>query len=197
MSEAHRRIIVIGPSWVGDMVMSQTLFTALRARHPGCQIDVLAPDWCRALLARMPEVRQALTLPFGHGELRLRDRRELGRGLAGDYDQAIVLPNSFKSALLPFWARIPVRTGWRGEMRYGLLNDVRTLDKQRYPLMVQRFVALAHPAGAPVPALADIRPPHLHVDTSNADRTLRSLGLNQSLPILALCPGAEFGPSKR
>ncbi|KAF0805607.1 ADP-heptose LPS heptosyltransferase II [Alcanivorax sp. S71-1-4] len=197
MSEAPRRILVIGPSWVGDMVMAQTLFSALRAQHPDCLIDVLAPDWCRALLARMPEVRQALTLPFGHGDLRLRDRRELGRSLAGEYDQAIVLPNSFKSALLPFWARIPVRTGWRGEMRYGLLNDVRTLDKQRYPLMVQRFVALAQPADAPVPALADITPPHLRVDTSNADRTLQNMGLNQALPILALCPGAEFGPSKR
>ena len=191
------RILVVGPSWVGDMVMAQTLFSELKRRRPDAVIDVLAPQWSQPLLARMPEVRNALSLPFEHGELRLRDRRTLARTLIGDYDQAIVLPNSFKSALLPFWAKIPKRTGWRGEMRYGLLNDLRVLDRERYPLMVQRFVALAGERKEAPPPLETIRPPALQVNTSSADRILRGMGLRQALPVLALCPGAEFGPSKK
>jgi heptosyltransferase-2 len=198
MSDASpQNILVVGPSWVGDMVMAQTLFSDLRRQYPDCQIDVLAPDWSRPLLERMPEVRAALTLPFGHGDLRLRERKQLGRELTGHYDQAIVLPNSLKSALIPWWGRIPKRTGWRGEMRYGLLNDLRALDKQRYPLMVQRFVALARDAGAPVPQRGEIKPPLLQVSTNGGDRAMMDLGLKRNLPVLALCPGAEFGPSKR
>ncbi|MEY1660939.1 lipopolysaccharide heptosyltransferase II [Isoalcanivorax beigongshangi] len=197
MVKAARRVLVVGPSWVGDMVMAQTLFAELRRQDPQVLIDVLAPDWCRPLLARMPEVRSALSLPFGHGELRLGERRSLGRQFRGHYDQAIVLPNSLKSALLPYWTATPVRTGWRGELRYGLLNDVRVLDPQRYPLMVQRFVALGRPAQAPVPARDEIIAPALRVDMNQVEQTLANLGLNRALPVLALCPGAEFGPAKR
>tara|TARA_A100001391_G_scaffold41470_1_gene23787 strand:+ start:4461 stop:5507 length:1047 start_codon:yes stop_codon:yes gene_type:complete len=193
---ARPRILVVGPSWVGDMVMAQTLFADLQARA-ACDIDVLAPAWCRPLLSRMPEVRQPLDLPFGHGELKLRQRRAEGRALRGRYDHAYVLPNSLKSALLPFWAGVPRRTGWRGEMRYGLLNDVRRLDKERYPLMVQRFVALARPADAPVPTLDEIRPPHLEVDPASVAAARQQHDLAADRPVLGLCPGAEFGPSKR
>mgnify|MGYP003666153161 CR=1 FL=1 len=190
------RILVVGPSWVGDMVMAQSLFAELKRRQD-CVIDVLAPAWCRPLLSRMPEVRAPLELPFGHGELKLRRRRAEGRALRGDYDHAYVLPNSLKSALIPWFARVPVRTGWRGEMRYGLLNDVRVLDKTRYPLMVQRFVALALPAEAAVPALEEIAAPSLKVDPEQVAATLATHGLNRQRPVLGLCPGAEFGPSKR
>ena len=119
------KILIVGPSWVGDMVMAQTLFQCLKQRHPECEIDVLAPDWSRPILERMPEVRAALSLPLGHGVLDLATRRRIGKSLAGQYDQAILLPNSLKSALVPFFAGIAKRTGWRGEMRYGLLNDVQ------------------------------------------------------------------------
>lgn len=191
-----RRYLVVGPAWVGDMVMAQSLFAQLAPvsdRH----IDVLAPDWSRPLLERMPEVERALSLPFAHGELKLGERRRLGRELAGRYDQAIVLPNSLKSALLPWWAEVPVRTGWKGELRYGLLNDVRQLDKQRYPLMVQRFVALAHPANAPVPAAESIIRPHLEASHEGVAAALKRFSLSLDRPVLGLCPGAEFGPAKR
>jgi heptosyltransferase-2 len=191
-----QRILVVGPSWVGDMVMAQTLFAELK-RQRECEIDVLAPSWCRPLLSRMPEVRAPLELPFGHGELKLARRRAEGRALRGRYDHAYVLPNSLKSALLPFFARVPARTGWRGEMRYGLLNDARVLDKARYPLMVQRFVALALPATAPVPAREDIIAPRLRVDPAQVAGTVSAHGLATDRPVLGLCPGAEFGPSKR
>ncbi|MEE5095884.1 lipopolysaccharide heptosyltransferase II [Pseudomonas alliivorans] len=188
-------ILIVGPSWVGDMVMAQTLFQCLKQRHPVCQIDVLAPEWSRPLLERMPEVRAALSFPLGHGALELATRRRIGKSLAGQYDQAILLPNSLKSALVPFFAGIKQRTGWRGEFRYGLLNDVRTLDKQRYPLMIERFMALAWDKGAELP-----RPypkPSLQIDPATRDAALAKFGLTLDRPVLALCPGAEFGESKR
>ena len=189
------RILIIGPSWVGDMVMAQTLFACLKQRHADCQIDVLAPDWSRPILERMPEVHQALSFPLGHGVLDIASRRKIGKGLKGQYDQAIVLPNSLKSALVPFFAGIPTRTGWRGEMRYGLLNDIRVLDKDRYPLMIERFMALAfepdHQFERPYPR------PALQIDPASRDAALARFGLELDRPVLALCPGAEFGESKR
>ncbi|NAO28483.1 lipopolysaccharide heptosyltransferase II [Pseudomonas syringae pv. dysoxyli] len=189
------KILIVGPSWVGDMVMAQTLFQCLKQRHPECEIDVLAPEWSRPILERMPEVRAALSFPLGHGALELATRRRIGKSLAGQYDQAILLPNSLKSALVPFFAGIPKRTGWRGEFRYGLLNDVRTLDKQRYPLMIERFMALAFDKGTELP-----RPyprPSLRIDPTTRDAALSKFGLTLDRPVLALCAGAEFGESKR
>lgn len=189
------KILIVGPSWVGDMVMAQTLFQCLQQRHPGCAIDVLAPDWSRPILERMPEVRQALSFPLGHGVLDLATRRKIGKSLAGQYDQAILLPNSLKSALVPFFAGIPTRTGWKGEMRYGLLNDVRSLDKERYPLMIERFMALAFEPGA---ELAQPYPrPALQIEPASRDAALGKFGLSLDRPVLALCPGAEFGEAKR
>ncbi|SDU28936.1 heptosyltransferase-2 [Pseudomonas pohangensis] len=188
-------ILIVGPSWVGDMVMAQTLFQCLQQRHPGCAIDVLAPDWSRPILERMPEVRAALSFPLGHGVLDLAARRKIGKSLAGQYDQAILLPNSLKSALVPFFAGIAKRTGWKGEMRYGLLNDIRSLDKDRYPLMIERFMALAFEPGA---ALAQPYPrPLLQIDPASREAALARFGLSLQHPVLALCPGAEFGEAKR
>ncbi|STT82456.1 ADP-heptose-lipooligosaccharide heptosyltransferase II [Klebsiella pneumoniae] len=142
------KILVVGPSWVGDMMMSQSLYRTLRARYPQAIIDVMAPAWCRPLLSRMPEVNEAIPMLLGHGALAIGERRKLGHSLRERrYDRAYVLPNSFKSALVPFFANIPLRTGWRGEMRYGLLNDARVLDKDAWPLMVERYVALAYDNG--------------------------------------------------
>lgn len=195
------KILVIGPSWVGDMMMSQSLYRTLKAEYPSAEIDVMAPAWCRPLLARMPEVNQALAMPLGHGALGLGERRRLGRALrANRYDRAYVLPNSFKSALVPFFADIPQRTGWRGEMRYGLLNDVRVLDKTAFPLMVQRYVALAYDKGRiqraddlPQPLLW----PQLRVSDEEIAETTSAFNLTDSRPIVGFCPGAEFGPAKR
>ena len=195
------KILVIGPSWVGDMMMSQSLYRTLKAEYPSAEIDVMAPAWCRPLLARMPEVNQALAMPLGHGALGLGERRRLGRALrANRYDRAYVLPNSFKSALVPFFADIPQRTGWRGEMRYGLLNDVRVLDKAAFPLMVQRYVALAYDKGRiqraddlPQPLLW----PQLQVNEGEKSQACSAFNLSNDRPIVGFCPGAEFGPAKR
>lgn len=192
----RKRILIVGPAWVGDMVMAQTLFILLKQHHPDTILDVLAPAWSQPLLQRMPEVDNGLVLPFGHGDVNFAARKALGRSLAGQYDQAILCPNSWKSALVPFFAKIPRRTGWRGEWRYGLLNDVRVLDKQRYPLMIERFMALAF--DQPVNDLPQPYPrPQFICQPEAVDAAMQQFGLKRDQQILALCPGAEFGPSKR
>ncbi len=196
MTEAPR-ILVVGPSWVGDMVMAQSLFKALKRRDSEPLIDVLAPGWSRPLLERMPEVAGAIDMPVGHGRLDLKARWRLGHSLREwRYQQAILLPNSFKSALVPFWAAIPRRTGWLGELRYGLLNDARRLDKQRLTMTVQRFVALAYPSD--FDGVPEIPIPQLQVKEESAQAALTELGLAiGGHKVLALCPGAEYGPAKR
>jgi len=179
------------------MVMAQSLFITLKQRDPEPQIDVLAPGWSLPLLERMPEVTDAIDMPLGHGKLDLKIRWQLGRELRDrSYDQAILLPNSLKSALTPFWAKIPQRTGWLGEMRYGLLNDARKLDKSHLTMTVQRFVALAF--AADYREIPQMPVPRLQVDQSAAEQAMQELGLGaKQKPVLALCPGAEYGPAKR
>jgi heptosyltransferase-2 len=191
-----KKIIVVGPSWVGDMVMAQALFASLKMENPGCVIDVLAPPATFALLARMAEVRRGWRLDIGHGQLALFKRYRMGRELGNEaYDRAYVLPNSFKSALVPLFANIPVRIGWRGEYRLGVLNDLRILNPSDLPRMVDRFVSLAHPKG--VELLQPVSRPHLTVDEDAIDDTLKELHLETSRPILGLCPGAEYGMAKQ
>ena len=190
------RILVIAPSWVGDAVLAQPLFRRLHERHPALTLDVLAPPWTHALFARMPEINATLTSPFGHGELALLRRYRLARQLAEKhYDQVITLPNSFKSALVPFLAGIPLRTGFVGEARRILLNDARRLDKAALPLMVERFAALAEAAGHALKR--PLAAPQLAVNAEQRVNTLARLGLTSTGPVAVLCPGAEYGPAKR
>ncbi len=187
--------LVVGPAWLGDMVMAQPLLALLRREEPALQIDVLAPPWTLPLLQFMPEVRRAVLLPIGHKRLNIGLRRQLGRKLRREgYGRAIVLPNSLKSALVPYFARIPRRIGWRGEHRYLLLNDLRRLDESLYPSMPQRFAALCMPRAAPPPQVPS---PRLRAEPAAAAAAAVRLGLEDSSPALALCPGAEYGSAKR
>jgi heptosyltransferase-2 len=181
------KILIVGPAWIGDMVMAQTLFKLLKQRQPNAIIHVLAPKWTSPLLERMPEVDRVLISPFGHQELNLYKRYIFGKSLRNEnYHQAIILPNSFKSALIPFWARIPRRIGWRGEMRYWLINDMRVLNKSKLPLMIERFASLGLNHNESLP---DHLPwPELQAQPS-------SKNVNQ--PVLVICPGAEYGPTKQ
>lgn len=195
------KILVIGPSWVGDMMMSQSLYRTIKAEIPEAIIDVMAPAWCRPLLSRMPEVNNALAMPIGHGQLALRERRRLGITLQDSaYDRAYVLPGSLKSALIPFFAGIRQRIGWRGEMRYGLLNDLRVLDKAAFPLMVERYVALAYNASQVKQASDLPQPllwPQLKISNQEKIEIAALFGVSATRPIIGFCPGAEFGPAKR
>lgn len=194
-------ILVIGPSWVGDMVMSQALYQQLKVQYPNCQIDVMAPGWCLPLLVRMPEVRHAISMPIGHGDFRLCQRYQLGKSLRNQYDLAIVLPNSLKSAFIPFFAKISKRRGWKGESRYFFLNDLRT-NKNDYPMMVQRYVALAFEQDAiPVAEALPIAYPYLDTCTQEIYQTKakfeKQLNYAENRQAIGFCPGAEFGPAKR
>lgn len=198
----EKKILIIGASWVGDMVMAQSLFIVLKKQAPNSRLDVLAPPWSRPILERMPEVNHTIEMPVGHGRFAWSERKALGQSLRQiGYDQAIVLPNSWKSALVPWFAGIPLRTGWLGEARYGLLNDPRKLKKSALPLMVQRLVALAYaPEDAYKSHKSDIDQcpsPLLVVNKQNAERLLGKYDLTDDLPVLVLCPGAEFGPAKQ
>ncbi len=191
-----KKILVIGPSWVGDAMLAQPMLMRLKQRHPDCRIDLLAPPWTAALLRAMPEVHEVIINPFPHGALQLGARYRLGKQLrAAHYDQAIVLPNSLKSALVAFFAQIPRRTGFVGEMRYGLLNDARKLDKTVLPLMVERFAQLAEAPGDAIPR--PLANPRLEISAAQRDATLHKLGLTLEQPVAVFCPGAEYGPAKR
>ncbi len=179
------------------MVMAQTLFRVLALRHPKAEIDVIAPDWSRPLLERMPEVNQALVLPAGHGQLALGARWRIGRALrARKYDWAIVVKRTFKSALIPAIARIPRRTGTLGEARFGLLNDLRKVEAETHPLNHRRYVALALNEGEEL-ADAVLPPPALRVDPANRNRLVARLGLDPEAAPVGLAPGAKYGPAKR
>ncbi len=191
---AGEKILIVAPAWIGDMVMAQSLFKLLRQRDPGAIIDVVGPPWSVPLAARMPEVRRGIALAAGHGELALGLRWQLGRALRAEgHGRAIILPRSFKSALVPFFAGVPLRTGFRSELRGLLLNDARPLDRAALYQTVRRFLALGLPAGAPLP---EPPPPSLRIDEANRAALLARFGLGRS-PAVAMMPGAAYGPAKQ
>ena len=197
MNKDQKNILVVGPSWIGDMVMAQSLFKVLKKRNEHVSIDVLAPTWTEALLARMPEVHRTISMPIGHGTLGLSIRWRLGKSLRTiGYDLAIILPRSFKSAITPFAARAKRRTGFLGEMRYGLLNDIRPMDKVSLPRTVDRFVYLGLEPGENIPTT--LPNPELVSDHENAAVIKERLGIRQeNKKVLGLLPGAEYGPAKQ
>jgi heptosyltransferase-2 len=189
------KTLLVAPSWVGDAVMSQPLLARLAAAGDG-PIDVLAPGWVLPVYRRMAQVGDTIASPFGHGELSLQARWRLARKLAScGYDRAVVLPNSAKSALVPFFAGIPERVGFTGELRAGLINRRHGLDKQALPLMVERFAQLAQAPGETL--RRPVEHPRLLSSPAQQDATLAAIGRTRPQPLAVLCPGAEYGPAKR
>jgi heptosyltransferase-2 len=178
------RILVVAPNWIGDALMAQPLLA--RLRESGAAIDVLAPAWVAPVARRMAEVDEVIEAPWGHGPLELGSRWRMGRELKKrGYDRAIVLPNTWKSALAPFFAGIPVRTGYVGEFRHGLLNDLHPTAKASMALHYARL------AGGELPLAA----PRLTVSTEEIEDAKRRFSLPAQYAVL--CPGAEYGPAKR
>jgi heptosyltransferase-2 len=191
-----QKILVVAPSWVGDCMLMQPMLLRLKQRFPDSLIDVLAPPWTVSLLKQMSEVDEVIINPFPHGALGLFARYRLGKQLrSNQYNAAYVLPNSLKSALVPYFANIPLRVGFTGEMRYGLLNDARKLNKKKLPLMVERFAQLAEATSDEIQS--SIPHPHLSVDKESLKQTLSKFDLNLDKPVAIFCPGAEYGPAKR
>ncbi|MEJ0066233.1 MAG: lipopolysaccharide heptosyltransferase II [Caulobacteraceae bacterium] len=195
LPDASTQLLIVGPSWLGDAVMMGALIARLKSLRPDRRITVLTPPHLEALVRRLPGVDDALINPFGHGALKLAARARFGRALKGRFDEAIVLPHSLKSALVPFFAGIPHRTGFVGEGRHVLLNDARRLDEDALPRMVDRFCLLADPPGAARPAETPL--PALSADPGQVQATVAGLGLDDGRPVVALCVGAEYGPAKR
>ena len=190
------KFLIVGPSWVGDAVMAQTLYKLIKESNVNSKIEVLSPNWSIPILERMEEVSRSIISPFNHGELRIKSRFDFGKELREEgYERAIIMTNSLKSSLIPFFAKIPVRTGWLGEMRFGLINDLRSKDKSNYPLMIEQFAKLSI---NPIKDLNKSLPyPSLTIDSDNLKEQLIKLEIDSEKPSIAICPGAEFGPAKR
>jgi heptosyltransferase-2 len=187
------RILIVAPNWIGDALMAQPLLARLRERAPDARIDVLAPEWVAAVVRRMPEVSEVIATGLRHGALELKTRWQLGRELkARGYDRAIVLPNTWKSALIPFFADIPLRSGYVGESRYGLLN---LLYKKSGAPIPQRYARLAEPPGGEPQEDRPLPAPSLRADAERIAAARARFGLPQQYVVL--CPGAEYGPAKR
>ena len=189
-------ILIIAPNWIGDMVMTQSLFKLVKNHHHDATIDVVCSQRTYPLLQRMPEVDEGILLPVKQGRFALHRRWSLGRRLKERrYDQAIILPRSFKSAIVPWVARAKRRTGFLGEARWGLLNDIRN-GWDKTPRTIDRFLLLGLDPGQACPK--EFEAPSLMTDREKAYKTLARLQESvPEAPVLALCPGATFGPSKR
>ena len=196
-SKIEDKLLIIAPAWIGDMIISQALYLTLKKQRPNIEIDILAPKSTLGLATRMPQINHCIEQPLQHGELKLHSRYQQARSLrTKHYSQAIILPNSFKSALIPWWAHIKKRTGWLGEQRYLLLNDIRKLDKQQYISLQERYIALGLPNRTNLPD--NLAKPELKISADNLNDCLIKLNLTKDQrPIVALCPGAAYGSAKR
>jgi heptosyltransferase-2 len=179
------RSLIIAPQWIGDAVMSEPLLAHLADR--GEHITVAALPWVAPVFRAMPQVREVIELPFAHGRLDWAARRRFGRAWRGRFDVAYVLPNSIKSALIPWFAGIPKRIGYRGEGRFILLNR-RLPNPPGRPPMVAFYSALS---GEP---RADERPKMRFADAV-LDASVANAGVQRGA-YWVFAPGAEYGPAK-
>jgi heptosyltransferase-2 len=187
------RILVISPNWIGDAVMAQPLLRMLKQQHPERPIDVLAPPQVVPVWRRIQEADDILVTPFRHRALQLGERLKYARLLKRrNYSDAYVLPNTLKYALIPWLARIPRRVGYKGEMRYGMINVMHFDDESRS--MVPFYSALAREPELPSPS--PVRP-SLVVGGEESDDVRTRLGLSLVRPLVVFAPGAEFGIAKR
>ncbi len=190
------RNLVIAPNWIGDAIMAQPLLALLKSDDKSCHIDVLAPSHIVPVFEAMAEVSDVIAAPQAHGKLQLRERLALARRLRKlAYDRCYVLPNSMKSALIPWLAGIPLRIGHRGESRYWLVNRVHDEQSSHRPPMVEHYARLAFAPQQVMPA--GVANPVLTRATVREAAVLARYSINPSDPIVVLCPGAEFGPAKR
>jgi heptosyltransferase II len=180
--------LVIAPQWIGDAVMTEPLLRRLHAR--GERLAVGALPWVAPVYRAMPQVEHVIEFPFQHGGLQLRARRSIAKEIEGRFDTAYVLPNSLKSALLPFLSGIPKRVGYLGEARVGLLTHRLKNPKDRPP-MVAFYSALSGETND-----LERDRPQLQLDGGIIQRALEAHGL-QPQRYAVFAPGAEYGPAKR
>lgn len=197
-----RGILIIAPNWIGDAVMTQPLLASLKALYPESKIDVLASDWVAPIYRACSEVHEVIEAKFEHKKLQWDMRKQLAKTLqANNYQACFVLPNSCKSALIPWMANIPFRIGYRGEFRYGLINlALNNPSKVNRPPMVEHYLALSQLLSDNSEFNADYQyPPTLNI-SPNARKTveakLESANISKD-SLYVICPGAEYGATKR
>ena len=188
------KILIVAPNWIGDAVMAEPLISQLKKNNPDSQIDVLATPWVANIMQAIPAVNQIITAEFQHGSLQWQERKVLAKQLAlSAYTHAYVLPNSFKSALIPWLAKIPQRIGYQGEMRWGLINEaLKNPSRSHRPPMSSHYFALSGNTFSEVPQ------PHLSLPDAiitESQQALQKIQAHQHL--FVLCPGAEYGPAKQ
>lgn len=192
------RVLIISPNWIGDAIMAQPLLQLLKQRYPDVVIDILAPAWVAPVWLAMEEVSQVHESDFRHGKLQLKDRWAMAKFLKTfNYDQAYVLPNTLKFALIPWLAKIPERIGYLGESRYGLLNVIHHDDKRQPRPMMAFYAALIDKPAENVQGRFESLHPRLHVDEETVDDVKVTLNLDRDRMLIAFAPGAEFGSAKR
>lgn len=195
-------ILIIAPNWIGDAVMTQPLLASIKSQYPESKIDVLASTWVAPIYRACSEVHDVIEAKFEHKHLQWGLRKELASKLAlKNYQACFVLPNSFKSALIPWLANIPFRIGYRGELRFGLINvALDNPSKVNRPPMVEHYLALSQLVNdeQTSPANGNLTP-KLNVSAVAADTVqvkLKNIHIDQA-NIYVMCPGAEYGPTKR
>ena len=187
------KLLIIPQNWLGDIVMSQTLLKKVKSENPNTKIDILVSSTFKSLVERMPEISKAVILDCGHKELGLLKRLNLARRIKGDYDQSIVLSRSIKSALIPYLAKIPIRTGELGESRYILINDLKKFTKEDRRKTAFRYVSMFSKKEE---VLDKKYYPSLQSDPENMKILSDKYKLNLDKKIIIFAPGAAFGPSK-
>ena len=198
-------ILIIAPNWIGDAVMTQPLLVSIKTLYPDSTIDVLASTWVAPIYRACSEINEVIEAKFEHKQLQWGLRRQLAKQIAAkQYQACFVLPNSFKSALIPWLANIPLRIGYRGEMRFGLINiPLDNPSKVNRPPMVEHYLALSHLLNDTEQSKPQVLTPRLNVSQSarqSVEAKLNKANINLSEPnaaIYVLCPGAEYGVTKR
>jgi len=194
-------ILIIAPNWIGDAVSTQPLLANLKVLYPDSKIDVLASNWVAPIYRACSEVHQVIEAKFEHKKLQWSLRKQLAKEIeAKNYQASFVLPNSFKSALIPWLANIPFRIGYRGEMRFSLINlALDNPSKVNRPPMVEHYLALSQLLKDDESIPLDKLVPKLNVSAAakqQIEQKLQGANINSG-SIYARCPGAEYGPSKR
>ena len=196
----YKNILIIAPSWIGDCIMAQSLFQVLRDTRSNIKIDVYANKNLFAIFDKMPQINNIICNPFFHGEIKLFKRYKEGLKLKNNnYDQVIILPGSLKSVLVPFFAKIPIRTGFSKELRGKLLTDARFLERDKLVRMVDRYVSLAFSKNSVLPVSIPV--PKLNINNQVRDRIVTKFKFifksTGNKKVVSFCPGADYGAAKR
>mgnify|MGYP001200948281 FL=1 len=189
-----QKLLIIPQNWLGDIVMSQTLLKKIKSNNPKTSIDILVNSSLKNLVERMPEINKVIILDCNHRELGLFKRLRLAKEIKkSSYDQSIVLSRSLKSSLIPYFAKIPIRTGELGELRYLLINDLKEFSKESRRKTASRYISMYSDNNE---ELSENYYPSLDSNSENIKNLSEKYDLKKDKKVIIFAPGAAFGPSK-